>query len=271
MIIDLTYKCSMGCSHCMSDCKPDGAKMTIPTLKDTIEFFKRNDCHTVLVSGGEIFEHSNIIECLTTLFEGFRDYNDYLMIILITNGRQLADNHDYLRFLEQYMKYDKFYRRRIIIQVTDDPRFYPNPLTQTQRYRLEKLGAIIDTVPSNSDDKDRCLYPQGRALMNFSDKNWNTKAPKCVNLRLLANQGFKSLKGILQYLSMSCKFCTPSISPYGDIKLGESALCPAVASIYDSAEEIIEKIKNCNCQSCKIPLNILKSSNPIAYDLIIKP
>lgn len=24
MIIDVTYACNMGCSHCMSDCTPDG-------------------------------------------------------------------------------------------------------------------------------------------------------------------------------------------------------------------------------------------------------
>ena len=24
MLVELTYACKMGCSHCMSDCKPDG-------------------------------------------------------------------------------------------------------------------------------------------------------------------------------------------------------------------------------------------------------
>lgn len=24
MLIDLTYRCNMGCNHCMSDCKPNG-------------------------------------------------------------------------------------------------------------------------------------------------------------------------------------------------------------------------------------------------------
>lgn len=32
MIIDLTYACKMGCSHCMSDCKPEGENMSIQVV-----------------------------------------------------------------------------------------------------------------------------------------------------------------------------------------------------------------------------------------------
>ena len=40
MIIDLTYACKMGCSHCMSDCKPEGENMSIQVLKDSLNFLK---------------------------------------------------------------------------------------------------------------------------------------------------------------------------------------------------------------------------------------
>lgn len=43
MLIDLTYRCSMGCSHCMSDCKPDGIDMTPRVLEDVLEFYRK--CH----------------------------------------------------------------------------------------------------------------------------------------------------------------------------------------------------------------------------------
>lgn len=41
MIIDLTYSCKMGCSHCMSDCKPEGKNMSIQVLKDSLDFLKK--------------------------------------------------------------------------------------------------------------------------------------------------------------------------------------------------------------------------------------
>ena len=40
-----------------------------------------------------------------------------------------------------------------MIQVTDDPRYYPDPLTDKEKYWLRKLVAIIDTVPSDPKDK----------------------------------------------------------------------------------------------------------------------
>ena len=75
-----------------------------------------------------------------------------------------------------------------MIQVTDDPRYYPDPLTDKEKYWLRKLVAIIDTVPSDPKDKSRCLYPQGRVLVNHSDDNWNTVGPKCANCILITKQ-----------------------------------------------------------------------------------
>ena len=57
MIIDLTYSCKMGCSHCMSDCKPEGKNMSIQVLKDSLDFLKKYQIPTWYFSGGEIFEH----------------------------------------------------------------------------------------------------------------------------------------------------------------------------------------------------------------------
>ena len=51
MLVELTYACKMGCSHCMSDCKPDGEHMSLQILKNirihdqtsdfNLEFFRR--------------------------------------------------------------------------------------------------------------------------------------------------------------------------------------------------------------------------------------
>lgn len=56
MLIDLTYRCSMGCNHCMSDCKPDGTDMAPEILEDVLAFCKKNEVPSLIFSGGEMFE-----------------------------------------------------------------------------------------------------------------------------------------------------------------------------------------------------------------------
>ena len=67
---------------------------------------------------------------------------------------------------------------------------------------------------------------------------------------------------------MKGKMCVPVIAPDGSIKLGESALCPAVASIYDTEDVIIDNIKNFHCRQCKIAWEKLKENSPETYFIL---
>ena len=42
MVVDLTYACNMGCTHCISDCKPDGQHMSIKTFSDVMDFMVKH-------------------------------------------------------------------------------------------------------------------------------------------------------------------------------------------------------------------------------------
>lgn len=64
MLIDLTYRCNMGCNHCMSDCKSNGTDMTPEILKDVLAFCKKNEVPNLIFSGGELFEKRYILELL---------------------------------------------------------------------------------------------------------------------------------------------------------------------------------------------------------------
>ena len=64
MLIDLTYRCNMGCNHCMSDCKPNGTDMTPEILEDVLAFCKKNEVPNLIFSGGEMFENPHILELL---------------------------------------------------------------------------------------------------------------------------------------------------------------------------------------------------------------
>lgn len=271
MLIELTYACSMNCSHCMSDCKPDGQHMSKEVLNDVFDFYRKNVLmsifgHPLIFSGGEMFEHPDIL-ALLDMIDHELERIAVIPVIFITNGRELVRNKENYKKVEYLQK--KYGKKRIMIQVTDDKRFYKDRLTEKEKYWLKKLDAIIDTVPSDKNDRSKCLYPQGRALKNYSEENWNTKAPKCVNTRLLVKQGIDNIHDMVETITAHGKMCTPTIAPDGSIKLGESALCPSVATIYDSDEEIIEKIKVFNCSACKIPWERLKEANPIAYKMLV--
>lgn len=143
-------------------------------------------------SGGEVFENQYILELLCVIE---KNWDKRFPLTFITNGRKLSSEPAIFEAVQELQW--KYGKQMVVIQVTDDPRFYPEPLTEKQRYRLGKLGAIIDCVPGVGD---KCLYPQGRALENFSDSYWNTIAPKCVNARLLAKKGIVLLEISSQHL-----------------------------------------------------------------------
>ena len=234
MLIDLTYRCNMGCNHCMSDCKPNGTDMTPEILKDVLAFCKKNEVPNLIFSGGEMFENPHILELLKIIE---KEWDKRFPLSFITNGRKLADTPDIFEAVQDMQK--KYGKKKIMIQVTDDPRFYPQPLSEKQKYRLQKLDAVIEGVPGNGN---KCLYPQG----------------------------VDSIRGIVNTLFRAGKVCTPSISPAGEIKLGESALCPSVASIYDTEQEIIEKIQRCRCQSCEYSWQQLKNTSIRAFEVLTK-
>lgn len=270
MLIDLTYKCSMGCTHCMSDCNKNGEEMSLDVLNDVCNFIHERRIDTVQplilgISGGEIFEHSQILECLDIIFERFGSRKN-IAFMLATNGRVLSETPEYLEYIKVLK--NKYGKHKIMVQVTDDDRFYPTKLTRKQSYSLEKIGAVIDTVPGSKEDRKRCLYPQGRALSNYDESYWNTIAPKCVNCRLMAYQGIHTFKDLVQTMTIHMKNCTPVISPLGEIKLGESRLCPSVATIYDSDAEIFEKIRNCKCNNCQESIKIFSRDNLVLSNLL---
>ena len=264
MLVEVTYACKMGCTHCLSDCKPDGEHMTLEVFEDVLKFMIKNQIPTWSFSGGEMFEHPDILKMLSLIESYWKTLPIKYPITFATNGRELVRNKKIYHAVSKFLKHCG--KRYVMIQVTDDPRFYPDPLTDNEKYWLSKLEVIIDTVPSDQNNKSHCLYPQGRALKNYSDEYWNTIAPKCINCILITKQKPEAtLKDLVNILLSNGKVCTPVIAPDGSIKIGESALCPKIASIYDSVPEIMEKIRNAKCRACKIPWEKLKETNPIAY------
>ena len=66
MLVEVTYACKMGCTHCLSDCKPDGEHMTLEVFEDVLKFMIKNQIPTWSFSGGEMFEHPDILKMLSS-------------------------------------------------------------------------------------------------------------------------------------------------------------------------------------------------------------
>ena len=121
MIIKITNFCRMGCGHCLESSTPAGEHMTREMflaalgLTERLESlaWQRGIPRILLISGGEATEHPDVEWFLeTALAAGYRR-------ILITNGMWLDDPELRAKILRPEWT-------DLMVQVTNDPRFYPS-------------------------------------------------------------------------------------------------------------------------------------------------
>lgn len=231
----------MSCKHCINDAKPDGKDMSIDTLEKCLNFIKNHNIGKILViTGGEPTEHRSFNEVMMHILDWQTRNQQYLYHVTITtNGEKIQQEP------QVYYDYVEMFRNAgicLVFQVSADVKYYPRRI-ETHRRIFREAGFVL------YDDCVEQIYPQGRALTN--NIPWKSKASKCYNVRALSKQLPNcTLCDIEAYLAMSNKFCTPHIGIDGSIKLGESDLCPACASIEDTEYEIIDKIRRFKCHQC---------------------
>lgn len=243
MLLCITEKCSMGCPHCMDDAKPDGQHMTLETLEKAMDFIIENKIyHSIIVTGGEPTEHPVFPMFMGYIIAALEKYSLKSIITVTTNGFWILENEENRECAKRIASGSK--NVQVNFQVSADPHFYPKRLDVTKRIWRENGFVLCDNCIEQ-------VYPQGRAKMN--NLPWKAKASKCFNVRALTKQlASPTLESVIWTLAENGKFCTPTIKINGDIVLGESFLCPTCASIYNSGEEIIQKIKDFKCHGCDI-------------------
>ena len=242
MLIKITDKCSMGCTHCLSDCKPDGKHMSFETFKKVITFhFDRAGNSPILISGGEPTEHpefEKFIGYLLTykLLSEASKLTKLPPITVTTNGRWLVSNMNFVKYLENA----SHTCNEIMFQVVIDDRYYPTHVDE-EVLSSSKMIVVCHEVPA--------IYPQGRALQNNIPTN--RKSSNCFNVRAITKQLKPSaLREIVEMQNLRGHMCTPHIDIDGNIKLGESRLCPVCSNIHKTDEEIINDIMNFQCHQC---------------------
>ena len=243
MLISITEKCRMGCTHCMDDAKPDCDRfMTEETFRKALDFNLKYD-KSITITGGEPTEHPQFWEFMSIVADKLQ-YNQVASVT--TNGMNLSDDD-----IPKIIKLRDKCKGKIYYQVSSIKPYYPIFIDLDQ-----KIFKMPDFFIARKLEK---LESRGRAAQH---KNWifNAKAPQCFNIRSTV-RSLQSLNRAIAMLRTGGKFCTPQIAYDGSIKVGESTLCPAVAHIDDTEKEIVQKISNytCNCKDCqellqKLPL-----------------
>lgn len=212
----------MGCSHCLADSKPEGEHMNLETFAKVLEFtiyFERINYPAVKISGGEPIEHPQLL----TLAEMAAKRG--VLTILLSNGMFLEDKELTETLLEHFT----------VIQITNDPRFYPVQVPHVKHERI-----IFEThIPTVS--------PFGRAAVNNIPTN--REGPTCFNLRSFVRYT-RSFEKALNGLRYSNKFCIPSINIDGTIVAGEAPSCYPIGTVDSEEGELMHAIYNMTCEKC---------------------
>lgn len=176
MLLKITEACSMGCTHCMNDAKPDGKHMTLKTFEDSLNFLIRNHAyHSIFITGGEPTEHPVFPMFMGYAIAALNKIHVPKVLTITTNGFWILDN---LSAAKEIVGAGNEYTM-VQFQVSTDTRYYPKKLDTTKRIWREK-GFIL------CKDCVEFMYPQGRAKQNgFS---YQFKASKCFNVRAITKQ-----------------------------------------------------------------------------------
>lgn len=222
----------MGCPHCMNDAKPNNKHMTADIFQKALIFQNIFGGSLMMITGGEPTEHPQFKEFLRTAL------NTVPYVIVTTNGVWMQDKHDYV--LDLWNEFGK----KLMWQVTYDKKYYPIHIDETLAVFHIPNVVMCDTVGN--------IYPMGRAS---NMEGCSANASKCYNIRAVTRQVSDSFRAaglghILAVMNVKGLFCTPNIAINGDIKLGESDLCPPCSHISKNSDQIIQDILDFRCSRC---------------------
>lgn len=252
MLLKITEKCSAGCTHCLSDCTPDGGHMPDYVLDRALIFITgfKLGC-TITVTGGEPTEHPEFMKVMQKIIDWTKTYRrvPFYAITITSNGFWVVDHQDEAMSLVEQSDDDV----KINWQISTDSRYYTKKL-DTTKHIWRKKGFVL------CEDCVQMIDYMGRARKNQVEGKRKT-ASSCFNLRAIAKQLRErndkiELKDVITYMESTGHFCTPEIRINGDICPGESDLCPPISSVWASPDDVLERLINCKCAECKTNLSL---------------
>lgn len=238
MILKVTERCDMSCSHCLSDCKKEGRDMDLEMFDYALKWATDHWIEYIIITGGEPFMHPDIL----TILDHAENYLKHGNITVATNGEWLLNNKRQAKKIFNIHK-------DIIFQITNDQRYYSR--------KVDLKDLVFKRMNVFCTDKLDHIYPQGRAL-NLHDievLSMSGKCAKCTNMNLVMIQLYRDqnldLKELFSQYEKCNKFCSPQVKVNGEISFGESDLCGTVGNIYMDDEEILKNAFNNPCEKCR--------------------
>lgn len=230
----------------MEDSTPAGEHMTRETFLAALKLTERLEKlawsrgvpKILLISGGEATEHPDVEWFLETARAA-----GYLRI-LITNGMWLDDPELRAKILRPDWT-------DLMVQVTNDPRFYPK-------------------APKNvpADDPRITFVPSLTVLVTLGRLKRSRlpaappvrKGPTSFNLRSLT-RSFGDVREALFMLRARAAVgmsghCSPSISSDGTIVAGETSNCFGVGDVHSTAEDVTRALVAMQCNKCGLVDNL---------------
>jgi hypothetical protein len=240
MLIKVTNKCEMGCSHCMEDSTPAGKHMTFDTFLCAVQFSIRMESSVwetgappiILLSGGECTEHPDIVKMIRAVL------NRGLTPIIITNGMWLNDKE-----LRESILRPEW--TQLGVQVTNDDRFYPKAPPTVDDPRIIYVPKLTKLIP---------LGRASKRIDSMKDDDLPVRdAPTSFNMRSITRQTKSFQRAVfmqrVRAASGYAGHCSPSITEKGDVHIGETRYCWVVGNIYSTEKELTEAtiaMKDCN-------------------------
>ncbi len=224
MLIQITNRCHMGCSHCMQNSLPEGAHMPPGVFVKAVKFAERSNAHVILITGGEPTEHDDFESMVSTCCLKF------MMVGITTNGMWIDDAEKVAMLKRLFAKYDN-----LTMQVTNISKYYPKAV-DTQRIK----SLFGDKVAFETEHLN--LMALGRAAMVpelIKESEGSLGTMSCFSSALISAQLPYQLA--IANMESRGKFCHPLVDYRGYIHWSESCLCPSFAHISDSFDDICRK------------------------------
>lgn len=244
MLFCITNKCSMGCPHCMSDCKPEGQLLDKKDVIPFVNFFNTMKFRTLMISGGEPTEHLDFSWIVETLAVKCKP----LAMVIVSNG-SFVEDEEKMNQVVRLMHMFPFMR----LQITSIRGLYRNH-DHIIRMKEHIRGFFMDRV-SFETERIVMMRPLGRAaenpeIMKIVERT-NNGYTDCANTTLIAMQT-RSIKDFAANCESRGKFCMPMVDYKLDVHMSESMLCPSVGNLKtDSLMKIFESMRKFNpCGKC---------------------
>ena len=241
MLVRITNRCSMGCIHCLTDASPSGQHMDWATFCSSVQMsLDLETMRMLMISGGEPTEHPDILRYI--------DHANKLgfVVVLTSNGTFVDDE----QLTEQLLSRD------ILIQVTNDRRYYPRSVRMIEHRRV----CYEETL--------RMISPFGRALGNGLPVTQTF--PSCFNLRSVT-RSTGDVRLALAFLRSKARFCVPSVNVDGTLVAGEAPSCAVIGSVFSSPEDVTKRVIGTSCGRCGLVGNLSQKQKLAIGEALVVP